>query len=149
MIKSKIIAQKLPEGILKSDLDFPDWKKDGLAHDQGDSGQLTFYEVDGRESHFWCMATLLIAKSRKFADRFYAIRLDGQIVRVGRGPHVKQELTVYIKKSRVKALQKYLDLHKKGLTEANQIRDRIGSRRAQGQLHRAAGRSSWLWGDGK
>jgi hypothetical protein len=78
-------------------------------------------------------------------DRFYATALNGKIYRVGRGPHVLSTTTVYVKKSRENALQKFLDLMDKGNADANMIRDRISSRRAQGALHRAAGRSSWTW----
>jgi hypothetical protein len=47
--------------------------------------------------------------------------------------------------SRLKSLKPFLELRLKGQGDAGQIRDRISSRRAQGQVMRAEGRSSWRW----
>ncbi len=70
---------------------------------------------------------------------------DGRVVRCGNGPHVTREITVHLTKDNVGRLARYVELWKTGMAEANGIRDRISSRRAQGQAHRAAGRSHWNW----
>ena len=135
----------LPPSVLASDLKWPDYKsKDKPAYDAGDHGSLTFYET---KSFGWCIATLRISNGRRGNPaRTYAVRVsDGAPVRVGNGPHVTQTLTVYLRQSRVKSLSRYLDLFNKGSEDAGMIRDRISSRRAQGQVMRAQGRSSWRW----
>jgi hypothetical protein len=141
--KTKI---ELPEGVEVKDTIYPKWNsKDRIVQEAGDSGRLSFYLTTG---FGWCVATLLISNTRKpngFA-RTYAVRCsDGAQVRIGKGPHVTKEITVYIRKSRVKALQKYIDMFSKGQVEANEVRDRISSRRAQGVLNRANGLHSWRW----
>jgi hypothetical protein len=131
----------LPPDILVSDLKYSkdvDWKL-------GDGGVLTFYYVDGRRANKWYIATLRIGSGRQYADRTYAIDLNGHVARIGKGPHVKETIRVYIRKQRLNALQKYLDLYQQGLNDASQIRDRISSRRAQGQLERASGNTWWRW----
>ena len=140
---------ELPPDIIVDDLKYPSDYKD-LANNVGDYGQLTFHKINGRKrGEEWVIATLLISRAgprqRGAADRTYAVTLDGQIMRVGLGPHVKSTVTIYLRKSRMAVLQKYVDLHAKGGADANQIRDRISSRRAQGQLERAAGKYSWKW----
>lgn len=140
--------QSLPPGVVAEDLKWPGYdtgKDNQVAQDVADHGQLQFYEVI---DFGWCVATLDIARGRNGrAARTYAVRVeDGKSCRVGNGPHVKQVLTVYVRRSRVAALQKYLDLYQSGAVEANQIRDRISTRRAQGALRRGA--SGWglgLW----
>jgi hypothetical protein len=144
----------LPPGVVASDLKYPECDSgDRLDTSLGDGGHLTFYEVEGRRVADWCIATLLIGTASRVqrsrgvtTDRTYAVRIsDGGCVRIGLGPHIKRTVTVYIRKSRAEALKKYADLYTKGAIEANQIRDRISSRRAQGQLERAAGHHSWTW----
>ena len=145
---------KLPEGILESDLNYPRFVDGvGLAYDLGENGRLEFYEVKsgrvdraGCPATFWCIATLFIGKGRQHADRTYAVRVDdGSLVRVGKGPHVLRTLVVYVAKDRAEALKKYTDLYVAGSEKAGMVRDRISSRRAQGQLERAAGNRSWRW----
>lgn len=135
---------KLPAGILKSDLSYPKFE---------DNTYKTFELWDVRGIGF-VIPSLLISKTsprRRLAnpnastDRYYATALDGKIYRVGKGPHVLSTTVVYVKKSRESALQKFLDLMDKGSADANMIRDRISSRRAQGAMYRAQGRSSWTW----
>lgn len=92
----------------------------------------------------WCITTLLIKNASwrgrsagASTARFYAVRIDsGQVVRIGHGPHVTATADISVKKSRVAALQKYVDMKRKGLADASMIRDRISSRRAQGALRR-------------
>lgn len=100
----------------------------------------------------WCIPTLAISSSGSRSGRVgsqqrtYAVRVDdGAVVRIGRGPHVKQTLAVHVGPKNVERLQKFLDLRRTGEGKAGEIRDRISSRRAQGALMRAAGRTSWRW----
>jgi len=136
--------QALPPNVLAVDLSYPDFQKDPMVHDVGQHGMLTFYKTD---SIGWCVMTLDISRGRgNNADRKYGIRVaGGGVVRVGNGPHVKEQVTIYVRKSRAAALKKYTDLYTEGLTRAGEIRDRISSRRAQGQEMRAQGRHSWRW----
>jgi len=128
---------KLPDGILVSDTDLrPD--KDRV------------YGLDFELWHVgdwgWCIPTLLIrnAPRRRVSwsnqsapPRTYAIRVDkGEIVRVGLGPHVTERVTIYVRKNRQAALQKYLDMREKGAEGAGIVRDRISSRRARFALMR-------------
>lgn len=139
---------KLPLGLTEADLKYPKYdSKDKMVYDVGEHGSYTLYEVSDRNGTvWWAIATLGIAKGRGNSDRTYAVKVDnGSLVRVGRGPHVKRTVTVYVRQSRAKDLEKLQTLYMSGLTAAGQVRDRISSRRAQGQLMRAEGRSSWLW----
>lgn len=146
MTKTNAKDIKLPKGILKSDLTYP--------KDYADNTYETFELWDVRGVGLLIPSLLISKTSRRVrlvhggavTDRYYATDVaTGKIYRIGRGPHVLSTTTVYVRKSRLADLQKFLDLREKGSADANMIRDRISSRRAQGQLHRAAGRSSWTW----
>lgn len=104
---------------------------------------LTFYLVQGRAmKNTWVILTLAIDNR----GRSYVVRTDtGGTGRAGSGPHVKAEVKVYLRADNLDRLGKYVELWKKGMVEAGMIRDRIGSRRAQGQIERANGRTSWMW----
>lgn len=97
----------------------------------------------------WFVPTLEISGGRnaaKYGRRTYAIGVaKGNIVTIGGGPHVTARRRFYVSKARAKALQRYLDLKERGLADASKIRDRVGSRRAEGQLRRAIGQTSWTW----
>lgn len=137
--------KQLPPKVTEKDLTYPSMKsKDHILYTAGNHGTLTFYLTDKMG---WCISTLPISQSRKgYANRTYAIRIeDGSIVTVGNGPHVKVDVMIYIRNSRIKVLQEYVELYNKGMIEAGNIRDRISSRRAQGQVMRSQGRRSWLW----
>jgi len=142
--------KELPPLIQAADLKYPAYdSKDRLARGAnneflGDHGQLIFYKVT---SFGWCIATLRISNGRHgHAARTYAARIsDGAQVRIGSGPHVTSTVTVYIRQSRVKALQKYIDQYNSGAVSANETRDRISSRRAEGTLRRARGEHYWRW----
>lgn len=152
----KTSTTPLPDGIVAYDLEYPKVKHttDGKVKNPneqtdyklGDGGRLTFYETAG---FGWCLATLNISSSRRgnrTTDRTYAARVkDGASVRVGAGPHVTRTITVYIREGRKAALQKYIDMFTAGQVEANTIRDRISSRRAEGALRRGRGENSWYW----
>lgn len=132
--KPKTDAIELPTGIKESDLKYPSWKsKHHVVH------TLDMYFVT---TFGWCIATLHIrnASRRKVTNtdaRTYAVRVDTeQCVRVGLGPHVLKRVTVYVTEKRLPALQKYVDLQASGEVTANEIRDRISTRRAQGALRR-------------
>lgn len=99
----------------------------------------------------WVIPTLSIAGG---GQRTYAVALAeggsdrvqrGAQVRCGMGPHVLTQYTVHVRKSRVDALRPFLALRRDGAIDANVTRDRISSRRAQGQVERAAGNNYWRW----
>lgn len=141
----------LPAGILPGDLQRPSYDdKDKLVtnYDANFYGEFELWMTTG---FGWCIPTLLISSnSRRVAragsERTYAARVsDSATVRIGMGPHVTERVTVYVRTSRLAALQPYLDIMTKGAGSAGTIRDRISSRRAQGVEMRAQGRSSWRW----
>ncbi len=121
-------------GVKPADLEYS--FKNGCAKLPG--GQ---YQV---EAHFterfgWCLATLLISKSRRdFADRTYAVTLDGQQVRVGRGPHVKQTIIICVNAKNVERLAKHLSpILDKGIEQSHEIRDAISTKRARSVARRS------------
>jgi hypothetical protein len=143
---------KLPADIKALDLKRPGFEDaDKLARiktgEESWQYELATFEMWYTEQMGWCIPTLLIAKASRASttDRTYATTLDGKQVRIGKGPHVKRVVTVYVRESRLKELQHYLDLQRAGAEVSNQIRDRISSRRAQGQVERQKGKSSWRW----
>lgn len=109
--------------------------------------ELTFYQVKGSRVNSWVLTTLLIggAGKRGTTARYYGITVEGSVCRVGKGPHVVQEVKVHLNKDNYPRLKKYVELYIKGLSDAGLIRDRISTRRAQGQIHRANGERSWRW----
>jgi hypothetical protein len=137
----------LPEGMTKLDLTYItelERERGEKWVDGFENAHFEMYAVEfrGGSKPEWVIATLAIGGK----GRTYGIRIStGTVCRVGAGPHVKATVTVHVRVSRAKALQKYTDLRLKGATEANQIRDRISSRRAEGQVMRAQGRHSWTW----
>lgn len=138
-------AAALPKGILKSDLVRPKYDDDDQTdYNVGDMGQLTLHNT---ERFGWCIATLFISRGQRGnPDRSYGIAVkDETTVSIGNGPHVTETVTVYLRKSRVEALQPMIDLYIKGLQNANAVRDRRSSRIAQGQEMRAQGKRSWAW----
>lgn len=129
-MKVKKPSAPLPKGILLSDLA---WDKDEYSIEQ-----LTMYRT---ERFGWVITTLHISNGKRGQpSRSYGIAVkDGGIVTVGNGPHVLDEVRVYVRKSRLGDLQQYLDLHQKGMGNAGEIRDRISTKRAR----TAQRRSSW------
>ena len=145
-MKSKTAATKtpaLPKGILASDSKYPgNRKEDRVDWKLGRSGSLTLHHT---ERFGWCIATLPISGARSgsgYVARTYGIQVEAdyagehKIVTVGNGPHVSTTVEIYLKESRLKELQPYIDLYNKGMENAGSIRDRIGSRRAQTSLRR-------------
>jgi len=141
----------LPTGVLASDLELADYKKrdkdESLRVDYDASFDLWFITSFG-----WVIPTLSIAAG---GQRTYAVAIGeggarpakpGAQCRVGRGPHVLEQLHVYVTHGRREALAPIIALKLQGEVGANETRDRISSRRAQGTQMRAEGRSSWRWG---
>jgi hypothetical protein len=135
----------LPQGITEKDTQ-PRGGHTGRRYDL--DFQLWFVTGMG-----WVIPTVLISRqSRRHrnldaaTDRTYAVTLDGKVCRVGAGPHVTEVVHVHVHDSHLKSLQRFIDLKREGAAKAGMIRDRISSRRAEGQLHRAAGERSWRWG---
>jgi hypothetical protein len=147
-------AKDLPAGITPEDCTYPKLKysddekftllnpEEQTDYNLGNGGILTFHNTEG---FGWCLATLPIGGSRGTnVDRTYGIRVsDGNLVRVGAGPHVTDTITVYLRKGRLNDLQKYVDMYNTGMSNANTARDHISTRRAQGSMYRAMRRSLW------
>lgn len=133
---------KLPHGITKTDIVAPSNRHQASSNVPYDDRTFQLWHV---QSFGWVIPTLAIGTQRKAAARTYAMTLTGYVVRVGNGPHVLETHTVYVTNARHEALKSFLELRKKGAGDAGAIRDRISSRRAQGQLMRAEGRRSWRW----
>lgn len=149
MTKTIKTVNALPKGILVGDLQRPAYDAtDKLVNSVGTYGSFELWYTTG---FGWCIPTLLISSnsrrvSRTGSERTYAARVsDSATVRIGMGPHVTERVTVYVRQSRLTALQPFLDTMTKGAGSAGTIRDRISSRRAQGVEMRAQGRSSWRW----
>jgi hypothetical protein len=132
----------LPAGIIEGDLKRPPYVSDNPVPWEDRTFELWHTTAFG-----WCIPTLLIGRARGAqTDRTYAISVTSkQAVRIGKGPHVTRTVIVYVTAKRLKALQPFLDLRAQGAARAGEIRDRISSRRAQGQEMRAQGRRSWRW----
>lgn len=147
--KPKTPEQDLPPDVLPDDLKYAS----GMSYEDSnlltqkvgeyENRTLEFYQTTG---FGWVLCTLPITGGKRGrADRTYGVDLKGQTCRVGNGPHVLQQVTVYVTLKNLSRLQKYVDLKIKGLTRAGEIRDRISTRRARGQEYRAQGRTSWFW----
>lgn len=134
---------KLPDGINETDLKWPSWEstKDNEENRVVDNFELWFTQGFG-----WCIPTLLISKASRrssMSNRTYAVTLDNQPVRIGKGPHILRTVTVYVKSRRKNDLQKFLDLKESGSQTAGNIRDRISTRRAQTALRRGSLFAAW------
>jgi hypothetical protein len=144
--KTKLPEIALPAGITAADLEhrcphksvaaYDKWREANklLAYPQPRS--LTLYNT---ERFGWIVTTLLIKSGtrRNVSDRSYGVTLDGQLVRVGFGPHVRRKIEVYLRESRMTDLQPFLDLYNQGLERAHESRDTLSTRRAQGSLRRS------------
>lgn len=148
----KTTHKDLPKGINATDIKEPSWRTHRKvmadARELGLDSVYAQFDIWYSESFGWCIPTLLITRSRRAnqsysgGERTYAVRIDtGSTVRIGNGPHIKARHTVYIRKTRVAALQKFIALIASGGAKANEIRDSISTRRAQ----TAARRASWGW----
>jgi hypothetical protein len=122
------IEPELPAGVLDSDLKYP---KGGhvVAH-------ITMYHTTG---FGWVITCLPIANNRAgYAQRTYAIAIKGaEMCRVGAGPHVSRQITLYLTEARSAKLKYLLDLQREGQIKANQIRDHRATRRARNDLFRS------------
>jgi hypothetical protein len=145
-MENKII-ETLPKGIVERDLTYPDTRKGGDYFAKGIDCNDHQFEIWYVRNFGWCIPTLDIGGAgRQATRRTYAVKVDtGNVVRIGKGPHVTATHRVYVRESRLKDLQKFLDLRRKGAGDAGSIRDRISTRRAQGQQERAAGNHYWRW----
>ncbi len=159
------VKRDLPKGILVSDLKYPEskikWKSEMSKEDERAYEDeykrnriVHTFEFYKTERFGWVMLTLHISnasrrQSQRGVDtrRSYAVPVNdpNSIVRVGLGPHVTDKFTLYIRQERLDALKDYVALNDKGMGSAGEVRDRISTRRAQGQMHRANGERSWRW----
>lgn len=140
---------ELPPDVIKSDTEYPthDERPDTNVPEDIRYQGLTFYKT---KSLGWVLCTLNISSGRRrygpsTTARNYGITMDGKVCRVGSGPHVLATVKVYLTKANIERLGKYITLWVTGMSLAGETRDRISTRRAQGQVHRAAGRTSWMW----
>lgn len=146
MVKTTSKTIPLPDGVIESDLKSPAYNSDNrILWNLPCQGMLTFHYVPPRG---WCIATLPIGNARPgsgYEGRTYAIEVETKnsystehnIVTIGKGPHITKTITVYVTTKREAKLKKYLDIYTEGLTAANQIRDRISTRRANTALRRS------------
>lgn len=139
---SKSSTTPLPMGIKESDFQYP--KAEQVLE------YVPLYEVEFRSGQkIWCAGVLKIgsrAAGLGYGDRTYAIRLPaGTLCRIGGGPHVKSTRTLYLSEKRAKELKEFVAALEKGRAEAGQVRDRVSSRRVEGQLRRMRGERSWRW----
>lgn len=131
-------APVLPKGIKAGDLKYP--KKAPWS-----SGNFELWYTGGMG---WVIPTLQISSGSRsaYGKRTYAVVVStGQVCRVGMGPHVHAKHVVYVTTKSADRLAPFLALREQGQADAGQVRDRISTRRAQGQMHRAAGHTSWRW----
>lgn len=149
----------LPKGINKLDTTRPKFFQ-GVARGKDGTDYLPHeYELYYTERFGWCMTTLLIGKASRRArgrgvetDRYYGVIVEpgkegkrGDQVRIGHGPHVKEQITVYVREQRLEKLQWLIDLYNKGMEGAHDTRDRISSRRAATSRRRASDPYSFLF----
>jgi hypothetical protein len=149
-VKDKKVTTKhaLPKGMVAGDLQSPPWNE-AMRDIPYEDRQFEMWYTTG---FGWCIPTLSISSSGYRSGRTgsqrrtYAVTVDGgKVVRIGAGPHVLEIVLVHNRPSRRAALQPFLDLRTKGSADAGQVRDRISSRRVQGQMERAAGNRYWRW----
>jgi hypothetical protein len=156
-VKTSKTVRELPPNVNPSDTVYPRrtsyddsyWTFQKTLREIGlETSTLTFYKTTGIG---WVLTTLHISnpsrrQSSSTPPRTYGIGVaDSKVYTVGRGPHVTEEVTIYLTPENYDRLKVYVQLWTKGMADASQIRDRISSRRAQGQLHRSNGRTSWMW----
>lgn len=140
----------LPPDVLPADTKWPSYAasaKPWRVREHADLPlSLTFYQT--AKGWFCCTLHISNASRRQAAGtaaRTYAVGEDGKVYTLGRGPHVLTEVQVHLTSDNIARLGRWVALYRQGLADAGSIRDHISSRRAQGQLYRAAGRSSWTW----
>lgn len=132
--KQKIVKIPLPAPVLESDLKYPSYATTGDESQHFAKGLAnTQFELWYTERFGWCIPTLLISSGRRMntTDRTYAIAIkDKQLVRIGKGPHVLRQVTVYITEARKEVLLPMLVLLEEGQVKSGDTRDRISTRRA-------------------
>lgn len=140
-------SNPLPKPLTNEDINYPSWSSRWTEEKQKAEHVTVHFQMHYVESFGWVIATLHIRNpgrhhvgSSTRTARTYAVRVDnGQVCRIGLGPHVKETVTVYIRERRVKACQSIIDLYNSGEVDANKIRDRISTRRANTILRRGGG----------
>jgi hypothetical protein len=134
----------LPKGINETDLKRPPYgSKDPLVSDWDRQSFEMFYT----ERFGWVLPCLLISRASRrqrssmpnVTDRSYAIAVrDKKLVSVGRGPHVKRDVTVYVRKSREATLSPFVQLRTEGAAKAGEYRDTLSSRRLTSRSRNSA-----------
>lgn len=136
-------ATSLPTNVKEADLKYP--SRERVTHTLY-CALVKFSPTSSR----WVVRTLGISnanwRNREYGVRSYAIGVDDQkVYRVGKGPHLLRDITVYVHEGNAARLKALVALNEQGAEKAGIIRDRISTRRARGQLMRAEGRSRWTW----
>lgn len=132
----KVEKVELPDGIKAEYLKYPDYKNKDEGHLVD---TLVFLHSDRIG---WVVGTLWINQRQ---NRTYATDINGKIYTCGNPSTNILYAHVTEKRAKDPKVAKWLEAKRKGLEGAGNIRDRIGSRRAQGQVMRAEGRTSWMW----
>lgn len=136
MARKQVTAEKtdLPKGVKATDTQYPKYneKKPDRYIDE-----LRFLYSD---RFGWVVQTLSINARQ---NRSYGTPLSGEIVTCGNAS--SKIISVYVTESRQAHLKEWIDAKAKGMESAGNVRDRIGSRRAEGQVKRSQGLSSWMW----
>ena len=140
----------LPPDIIPADLLYPTAAGERIPYRDYEELNLPYELLFYRTERFgWVLTTLLIGGASRSGraggqtDRYYGITLGGELVRVGKGPHVLAEARVILSKLNLDRLCKYIDLHQKGLGMAGDCRDTISTRRARS----ASRRNFFMGGD--
>jgi hypothetical protein len=128
----------LPKGVKASDLvqDYNDTptkaQRASVDLDRISVGGYNAFNMYLVKEWGWCVPTLMIAHASRgsgYTDRAYAVRVStGKVVRVGNGPHVEKNVTVYVKKSNFARLKPLFELMHSGAVVANETRDHISTR---------------------
>jgi hypothetical protein len=120
-------------------------KEQGVGYDTGFPGYVELYLCSNlSKGTQWVVTTLPISGGNP--PRTYGIGVDdGKVYTVGRGPHVKAVVQLWVRKGNWDRVKKYVELWKKGMADAGAIRDRISSRRSQGILRRSSNPLNTPW----
>jgi hypothetical protein len=129
-------ATALPDFVKEEDKKGPDYKSKIKILDY----DMAFIHS---ERFGWIVKTLPINAR---TGRSYGMTLDGSVVTCGGRPDdYEKTIRIVVTDKNQARLAKWVEAKAKGMGTAGDIRDRIGSRRAQGQEMRAQGRRSWRW----
>lgn len=137
---------KLPFGLLKTDLEYPKWKEKETKAQREKRHIVHTIDLVYTDRFHWCVRTLHISNARRgsgLTNRSYGYTEDKHLVTIGAGPHVLRSVTAYVRKERMKDLDALVTTFNEGLIKAGETRDSISSRRANTASRR---RTGFGWG---